>query len=465
MQQVLSVFVGHFARSSKGSSLRLIVYGQCLRRFSAESTFSAIGRRITNRARNSEGDIVLLKYKLDATDGGILTKPLKASKTIQTHRGIISHDSIINKRIRDVVTSNKGAVYRIHKPTLAEYVRLTPRLVTPIYPGDANLIVSLLDIHVDPPTDLNTGEPCLEILEAGTGHGALTLHLARAVHAANPPLPPAASRDTLEYNSPMSASDSPEIKLVDDAKNDVERHIAEGKLLETWKQDRRAVIHTLDVSEKYSQHACKIVGGFRRGMYRRNVEFNVGDVSEWVEEQFLRRQDLSPFLTHAFLDLPSAESHLKSVSEAVRIDGFVAVFAPSISQISECVELIRRKKLPLAMDQVVELGSSVNARQWDVRAVRPRAAMNKEAEKKTFTSVEDDTANHSDSEAPSLNPKPASGETNRDENWSMVCRPKVGERIVGGGFLALWRKMREAPIDGPVAAIPEPEEKIQTTVS
>ena len=35
--------------------------------------------------------------------------------------------------------------------------------------------------------DQSTASPSLEILEAGTGHGSLTLHVSRAIAAANPP--------------------------------------------------------------------------------------------------------------------------------------------------------------------------------------------------------------------------------------------------------------------------------------
>src|SRR5947209_1892790 len=151
-------------------------------------------------------------------------------------------------------------------PTLEEYVLLSKRTTTPIYPGDAQCIVNLLDLHVTAPPNIpstaakpasadtseasstsdilssssladapltasspypppslgpDVGDPDsnsnatstvkraikddvtpnptlhphparpvtaaeyspMEILEIGTGHGSLTLHLARAIHA------------------------------------------------------------------------------------------------------------------------------------------------------------------------------------------------------------------------------------------------------------------------------------------
>lgn len=79
-----------------------------------------------------EGDIVLLR-RIDAQDAAvILTKRLKVGGKIHSHRGDYQHSDIIGKKARDVVKSTSGKTARIHIPTLAEYVTLTPRLVTPV---------------------------------------------------------------------------------------------------------------------------------------------------------------------------------------------------------------------------------------------------------------------------------------------------------------------------------------------
>jgi tRNA (adenine57-N1/adenine58-N1)-methyltransferase len=74
---------------------------------------------------------VILRDKKDASNEGTLVK-LQASKSAHSHRGVIQHADIIGKEPRQLVRSSKGSSYRIHEPTLAEYVRLTPRLVTPV---------------------------------------------------------------------------------------------------------------------------------------------------------------------------------------------------------------------------------------------------------------------------------------------------------------------------------------------
>lgn len=270
------------------------------------------------------------------------------------------------------------------------------------------------------------------------------MHLSRAIHAGNPPLPkvtaaPPASTDTEDaiYNG----------ETVDDLHETG---------LEAWKSSRRAIVHTLDISAKHSKHARKIVKGFRRGIYARSVEFYVGDVSEWIASQQVVRKTQEPFLSHVFLDLPGADTHLANVAPALHVDGILAVFNPSITQIAECVQVIREQRLPYLLDQVVELGAG-NIRRWDVKSVQPRSTLKAKAAPSSETS--DEGASTPLSENSSADEAVAAQKARdselvaelekkkkkEEEKWVMVCRPKPGERVVGGGFLALWRRMEPPP--------------------
>lgn len=297
--------------------------------------------------------------------------------------------------------------------------------------------MSLLDIHVDPPSNAPVPGPPLEILEAGTGHGALTLHLSRAIHAANPTLPV----------TPAYTSEHEEEDAVYLGESVADLH---GVNLETWRKNRRAVIHTLDISSKHSKHAKKIVQGFRRGIYAANVDFHVGDVSSWIAQQKASRRTEKPFLSHVFLDLPNAHNHLANVAPVLRVDGLLVVFNPSITQIVECVETIRQQRMPYLLDQVIELGAGT-IREWDVRAVRPRASLKKAEElepEQAESSGEDATNSGKGQEA--RDDELAEDVAKNDGKWAMICRPKVGQLVVGGGFLALWRRMEKAaPITEP----------------
>ena len=56
------------------------------------------------------------------------------------------------------------------KPTMAEFARQMPRIATPVYPKDLGAIITYGDIF-----------PGARVLEAGTGSGAVTIALTRAV--------------------------------------------------------------------------------------------------------------------------------------------------------------------------------------------------------------------------------------------------------------------------------------------
>ncbi|KAK3675372.1 hypothetical protein LTR78_004882 [Recurvomyces mirabilis] len=412
-------------------------------------------RHISNSRHFAPGDHVLLRSVKDRTAAPLLTKPLTPGHKHDTHRGPISHNDILGKTVRDVVSTTAGklaaAEYRLHEVKLEEYVRLTRRLVTPLYPQDAQLIVNLLDLHPEPPryggSTGNGKEDRLEILEAGTGHGALTLHLSRAIHAANPPLP-----RHIQKNSSNEEED---------------HNIA----LSAWKSTRNAIIHTIELNPKYSTHAQKIVRGFRHGMYAHNIDFHIGSVSEWITSALAspdRNQNRKgePFLSHAFLDLPGTEDHLATVAKALRVDGALVVFCPSITQIMTCFETVKAGKIPLDLDKVVELGvnGGSGGREWDVRLVRPRGAASAGGKKvvreagvvgggevtegevgrgEGDSGVDVSEGIDTKSTTPSTPPTTSTTTDVAAPGLKMVCRPKVGEMIVGGGFLGVFRKKRQ----------------------
>ncbi|KAF7195549.1 tRNA (adenine(58)-N(1))-methyltransferase TrmI [Pseudocercospora fuligena] len=339
-------------------------------------------------------DLVLLRNKRDR-DAPPILRTLQPGRKIESHRGTIQHDDIIGSRPRDIVKArtskaNKAATdFRLHSVTLDDYCKLSRRLVTPIYPADANLIVSLFDLHPD------ADEEATAILEAGTGHGALTLHLSRAIHAAN------ASRE-----GPLTGD------------------------------SRRAIIHSIDISPKFSAHAQTVVEGFRRGKYANNVDFHVGDVSEWLKS----RQEQGPQFSHAFLDLPQSDRHLPAVAEALRTDGTLIVFNPSITQITACATKVKDDGILLDLERVIELGvnGGSGGRDWDIRFVHPKRVVEERTDSEPESEIGDSSISDHDTNLSST----MSDEAVSSRTWAMVCRPKVGERIIGGGFLGIWKKQR-----------------------
>ena len=286
------------------------------------------------------------------------------------------------------------------------------------------MIVSLLDIHASSHTSTEPpSTPPLEILEAGTGHGALTLYLSRAISGGNPPLP-ASLLAELRENEKNSSLPSP----------DLEPRIGPSQELQDYLSSRRAILHTLDIVPEHSRHARKVVRDFRRGLYAGNVDFHIGDVKDWLADQTAKRSDDERrFLSHTILDLPNAEAVLQAAAEAMRDDGTLLVFNPSISQIQKCVETVRELRLPLLMDKVLELGAGwTGGREWDVRSVRTK--------KDAKASVQQ---SDTESEAVEQVANEEAMEVKEEGNgWVMVSRPKAYARVVGGGFLGVWRRMK-----------------------
>ncbi len=95
---------------------------------------------------------------------------LEAGKQFHTHRGAIEHDALIGRPEGSVITSTSGTPYLAMRPLLADFVLSMPRGAAVVYPKDAAHIVTLGDIH-----------PGAVVLEAGSGSGALTCSLLRAV--------------------------------------------------------------------------------------------------------------------------------------------------------------------------------------------------------------------------------------------------------------------------------------------
>ena len=243
----------------------------------------------------------------------IHTSQLRRGSNTGTARGKILHDDILGQPARAIVKDVKDRSihneYRVLRPTLGEYTNYTKRLVTPLYPHDANLIVSLLDINPSPPRDTDDLGEKYEIFEAGTGHGALTLHLARAIQAYNPAppaIPKILSPTTINgvavppsNPAPVSIPAGVEGVFLEEALQKAEarvkRETKEMEEFQAYKGKRRAVLNTLDIDPRYQQHARKVVRGWRQGMYSHNVDFHVGTIPEYLEAR-LAAQVVQPAL-------------------------------------------------------------------------------------------------------------------------------------------------------------------------
>jgi len=95
---------------------------------------------------------------------------IEAGGEFQYHRGVVEHDDIIGAGEGSFVLASMGSKLVATRPRLADYTVKMPRGAAVVYPKDTGAIIVWADIA-----------PGSVVLEAGTGSGALTLALLRAV--------------------------------------------------------------------------------------------------------------------------------------------------------------------------------------------------------------------------------------------------------------------------------------------
>ncbi|MCZ7533174.1 MAG: tRNA (adenine-N1)-methyltransferase [Acidimicrobiia bacterium] len=142
---------------------------------------------------------------------------LDPDKLFHYDRGAIPHAAIIGVPDGSTVTSTKDSKAVVMRPRLADYVLKMKRGAAVMYPKDSGALITWADI-----------EPGSRVLEAGTGSGALTLALSRAVGT-------------------------------------------------------DGLVVTVERRHDHQTHAKRIVAGFR-GTMPDNIDFRVGDVEDVVAD-------------------------------------------------------------------------------------------------------------------------------------------------------------------------------------
>lgn len=114
----------------------------------------------------AEGDSVLV---YDHRDKQYLVT-LDPDKQFHYDRGVVPHADIIGSDEGATLTSSMGSQLIVVRPRLADYVLRMKRGAAVMYPKDYGAMITWADVA--------TGDT---VVEAGTGSGALTLALSRAV--------------------------------------------------------------------------------------------------------------------------------------------------------------------------------------------------------------------------------------------------------------------------------------------
>ena len=95
---------------------------------------------------------------------------LRPDGVFQTHQGSVPHGDIAGVEEGSILVSTGGARFRALRPRLADYALKMKRGAQVVYPKDTGAILVYGDIA-----------PGVTVVEAGTGSGALTMALTRAV--------------------------------------------------------------------------------------------------------------------------------------------------------------------------------------------------------------------------------------------------------------------------------------------
>ncbi|KAM3501155.1 hypothetical protein MY10362_005789 [Beauveria mimosiformis] len=376
-----------------------------------------------------EFDVLFLRQRGVKYPRWHLTAPIRRDTRVRLSYGAsVSASDLIGKQMLDRTVDDKGNDVAVYEPTLASYIVNSDRVATPIYPSDAATIVSLLDLHPVRPGEEDEGQPDdgpFEVFEAGTGMGSLSLHIARALHAANPPVP-APVRHMLRAGplarNVASGGGGGMLELsADDAAQ-----------LAAYKASRRAVLKTLDRSGKHTRAAYKLVRGFRRAQYLADIDFHVGGLADYVAAR-LAASGGRPVFARAVLDLPAAHDDAVAAAlvPALHDNAVLVLFCPSISQVAEFQAWALGSGAPLRLEKVLEMPTTSTAdgvrdggcggRHWDVKIIKPKPARVEEEEEGTGEDAACD--------GPVTESEPV-----------VVMRPKVGGRVAGGGFVAVYRK-------------------------
>lgn len=212
------------------------------------------------------GDLILLKD----SKGRKYLIFFKKNGVFEFHKGRVLHKEIAKRKIGEIIISSKKEKLLVLKPTLTDFVfKKLKRISQIIYPKDIGQILVLGDIV-----------PGAKVLEVGTGSGALTLYLIRAVG---------------EKGKIVSIDERED--MIKSAKENI---------------------------EKFYQKQIKEI---------KNLTLKVQNLKDLKEKNFDR----------VILDLVDPWNYLQKVKEVLKSGGILICWLPTVLQIFKLIEKIEKK--------------------------------------------------------------------------------------------------------------------------